>query len=196
MDLEYPETKKVDTVDEYFGTEIADPYRWLEDDHSEETKEWVKAEYKVTFDYLERIPYREKVENRLTELWHYEKIGVPFKRGNYVYFSRNDGLQNQSVIYRYKKGEDAENAEVFLDPNKFSEDGTTSLGQMSFSEDADLLAYAISEGGSDWRKVIVLDTEKKEQVGDTLLKDRKSTRLNSSHVDISYAVICLKKKND
>ncbi|HLS31780.1 MAG TPA: prolyl oligopeptidase family serine peptidase [Flavobacteriaceae bacterium] len=169
MDLEYPETKKVDTVDEYFGTEIADPYRWLEDDHSEETKEWVKAENKVTFDYLERIPYREKLENRLTELWDYEKIGVPFKRGNYVYFSRNDGLQNQSVIYRYKKGEDAENAEVFLDPNKFSEDGTTSLGQMSFSEDADLLAYAISEGGSDWRKVIVLDTEKKEQVGDTLL---------------------------
>src|SRR5690625_4685953 len=169
MDLEYPETKKVDTVDEYFGTEIADPYRWLEDDHSEETKEWVKAENKVTFDYLERIPYREKLENRLTELWDYEKIGVPFKRGNYVYFSRNDGLQNQSVIYRYKKGEDAENAEVFLDPNKFSEDGTTSLGQMSFSEDADLLAYAISEGGSDWRKVIVLDTEKKEQVGDTLI---------------------------
>lgn len=169
MDLDYPETKKGDTVDEYFGTQIEDPYRWLEDDHSDETKEWVEAENKVTFDYLDRISYREKLENRLTELWDYEKIGVPFKRGDYVYFYKNDGLQNQSVVYRYKKDEDPEDAEVFLDPNNFSDDGSTSLDQMSFSEDADLLAYTISEGGSDWRKVIVLNTENKEQVGDTLI---------------------------
>ncbi len=169
MALNYPETKKVDTVDNYFGTEIKDPYRWLEDDHSEETKDWVKAENKVTFDYLDQISYQKELENRLTALWDYEKIGTPDKRGDYIYFSKNDGLQNQSVIYRYKKDEDPENAEVFLDPNKFSKDGTTSLDQYTFSENGKLMAYSISEGGSDWRKIIILDVESKKQVEDTLV---------------------------
>jgi len=169
MSLNYPETKKVDTVDNYFGTEIKDPYRWLEDDHSEETKDWVKAENEVTFDYLDQISYRKKLEDRLTDLWNYEKIGTPNKRGDYIYFSKNDGLQNQSVIYRYKKDENPEDAEVFLDPNKFSEDGTTSLDQYTFSENGKLMAYSISEGGSDWRKIIILDVESKKQIEDTLV---------------------------
>lgn len=168
MEIKYPDTKKVDTIDTYFGQEVNDPYRWLEDDNSSETKDWVKEENKVTFDYLEQIPYRKELEERLTDLWNYEKIGVPNKRGDYVYFSKNDGLQNQSVIYRYKKDEEPEDAEVFLDPNEFSKDGTTSLDGMSFSEDGNLLAYSISEGGSDWRKVILMDVESKEQVEDTL----------------------------
>ncbi|SDK81016.1 prolyl oligopeptidase [Salinimicrobium catena] len=164
--LDYPETKKVDTVDTYFGTEVKDPYRWLEDDRSAETETWVKAQNEVTFDYLQKIPFREELENRLSALWNYEKIGAPFKEGDYIYFAKNDGLQNQYVIYR-KKSEDAP-AEVFLDPNKFSEDGTTSLGGMNFSEDGKTLAYAISEGGSDWRKIIVMDAETKEIKEDTL----------------------------
>src|SRR5699024_7004657 len=168
MEIKYPDTKKVDTIDTYFGQEVNDPYRWLEDDNSSETKDWVNEENKVTFDYLEQIPYRKELEERLTDLWNYEKIGVPNKRGDYVYFSKNDGLQNQSVIYRYKKDEEPEDAEVFLDPNEFSKDGTTSLDGMSFSEDGNLLAYSISEGGSDWRKVILMDVESKEQVEDTL----------------------------
>src|SRR5699024_9223506 len=104
-----------------------------------------------------------------TDLWNYEKIGTPKKRGDYIYFSKNDGLQNQSVIYRYKKDENPEDAEVFLDPNKFSEDGTTSLDQYTFSENGKLMAYSISEGGSDWRKIIILDVESKEQIEDTLV---------------------------
>ncbi|WP_228852881.1 prolyl oligopeptidase family serine peptidase [Aegicerativicinus sediminis] len=168
--LNYPITKKVDTVDTYFGEKVPDPYRWLEDDRSEETAEWVKEENKVTFDYLSQIPYREDLKNKLSDLWNYEKLSSPFTEGNYIYFAKNDGLQNQYVYYR-KKGENGEE-QVFLDPNKFSEDGTISLSTMSFTEDGSLLAYAISEGGSDWRKVIVLDTETLEQIGDTL-KDIK-----------------------
>ncbi|WP_283641700.1 prolyl oligopeptidase family serine peptidase [Mesonia mobilis] len=167
--LNYPETKKVDTVTNYFGTEVKDPYRWLEDDRSEETEAWVKAENKVTFDYLNQIPYRDSLKERLSKLWNYEKVSAPYKEGDYTYFSKNNGLQNQYVIYRYKTGEDPSTAEVFLDPNKFSEDGTTSLGGMSFSEDGKTLAYAISEGGSDWRKVIVMNAETKEITEDTLV---------------------------
>jgi len=164
--LNYPETKKVDTVTDYFGTEVKDPYRWLEDDRSEETENWVQAENKVTFNYLENISYRNKLKERLTELWDYEKLSAPFTEGEYIYFFKNDGLQNQSVMYR-KKGEDGD-AEVFLDPNKFSEDGTTSLGGLSFSKDGSKLAYAISEGGSDWRKIIVMNAENNEILGDTI----------------------------
>ncbi|MCM4154948.1 prolyl oligopeptidase family serine peptidase [Gramella sp. AN32] len=164
--LNYPETKKVDTVTDYFGTKVEDPYRWLEDDRSKETEEWVKEQNKVTFGYLENIPYREKLKERLTELWNYEKLSAPFKEGDYTYFYKNDGLQNQSVIYR-KKGENGK-AEVFLDPNKFSEDGTTSLAGMSFSDDGKKVTYAISEGGSDWRKMIILDAETKEMLEDTI----------------------------
>jgi prolyl oligopeptidase len=164
--LNYPTTKKVDTVTNYFGTEVKDPYRWLEDDRSEETANWVKAENKVTFDYLAKIPYREALKNRLEKLWNYEKIGAPFKEGNFQYFYKNNGLQNQYVLYRQK--DDNESPEVFLDPNTFSKDGTTSLGELSFSKDGSLVAYSISEGGSDWRKIIVMDAISKEIKEDTL----------------------------
>ncbi|MFD0701052.1 prolyl oligopeptidase family serine peptidase [Myroides pelagicus] len=166
VEIKYPETHKGDVVDTYFGVEVADPYRWLEDDRSEETAAWVKAENEVTFDYLAQIPFRDELKKQMEEAWNYEKISAPFKEGKYTYFFKNDGLQNQSVMYRK---DEAGKEEVFLDPNKFSKDGTTSLGSIDFSEDGSKLAYAISEGGSDWRKVIVLDTETKQVVGDTLV---------------------------
>ena len=165
--LEYPTTRKGNTVDTYFGNEVKDPYRWLEDDRSAETEAWVKAQNEVTFEYLNQIPFREELKQRLTELWNYEKLSAPSEEGGWIYFSKNDGLQNQSVIYR-KKSENA-TPEVFLDPNKFSEDGTTSLSGMSFSEDGKILAYSISEGGSDWRKIIVMDAETREIKEDTLI---------------------------
>lgn len=163
----YPETKTVDTVDTYFGEEVKDPYRWLEDDRSEETGAWVKAQNEVTENYLDKIPYRQELKERLEEIWNYEKISAPFVEGEYTYFYKNDGLQNQSVIYRMKTGED--NEEVFLDPNTFSKDGTVSLGGLNFSKNGKLAAYAISEGGSDWRKVIVMDAETKKQIEDTIV---------------------------
>ena len=165
--LNYPETKKVDTVDVYFGDTVPDPYRWLEDDRSAETADWVKAENKLTFGYLDQIAFRDKLKNRLTEIWNYEKTGSPFTEGGYTYFYKNDGLQNQYVLYRKKK--DSDEAEVFLDPNKFSEDGTTSLGDVSFSENGKTVAYSISIGGSDWRKVIVMDAETRDIMEDTLM---------------------------
>ncbi|RDK88436.1 prolyl oligopeptidase family serine peptidase [Marinirhabdus gelatinilytica] len=165
----YPETKKVDTVTNYFGTEVKDPYRWLEDDMSEETADWVQRQNKTTFGYLDNIPFREELKERLTDLWNYEKVGSPFKEGDYTYFFKNDGLQNQYVIYRYKTGEDPSTAEIFLDPNTFKEDGTISLGGLNFSEDGKTAAYSVSEGGSDWRKVLVMNTETKEIVEDTLV---------------------------
>ncbi|WP_026754514.1 prolyl oligopeptidase family protein [Sediminibacter sp. Hel_I_10] len=170
--LNYPETKTVDTVTTYFGTEVKDPYRWLEDDRSADTEAWVKAENEVTFNYLDQIPFRKELKERLSKLWNYEKIGSPFKEGDYTYFYKNDGLQNQYVIYRYKTGEDPKTATIFLDPNTFKEDGTVSLGGTSFSKDGKILAYSISEGGSDWRKILIMNTETKEIVEDTL-KDVK-----------------------
>lgn len=164
--VEYPETSKGDVVDVYFGDSIADPYRWLEDDRSAETESWVKAQNEVTFAYLNKIPYRDQISKQLEDMWNYEKISAPSKYGDYTYFMKNDGLQNQSILYR--KDKDGKE-EIFLDPNKFSADGTTSLGGMSFTEDGTLFAYAISEGGSDWRKIIVLDTKTKEIIGDTLI---------------------------
>ena len=159
--LTYPETRQGNVVDDYFGEKVPDPYRWLEDDMSAETAEWVKAQNKVTFGYLEQIKFREDIEKKLEKLWNYEKVSSPFKEGNYTYFYKNDGLQNQSVVYRTNdKGE----TEVFLDPNKFSDDGTTSLAQLTFSKDGSIAAYSISEGGSDWRKIIVIDAETKEQL--------------------------------
>ena len=163
--VNYPDTRKVDSVDTYFDTEVKDPYRWLEDDRSTETEAWVKAENKVTFGYLEKIPFREALKKRLEKLWNYEKLGSPFKEGDYTYFYKNDGLQDQYVVYRQK--DDAE-PEVFLDPNTFSDDGTTSLAGLSFTKDGSLAGYLISEGGSDWRKAIVIDTESMEIVEDTL----------------------------
>lgn len=164
--LKYPATKKVDTVTNYFGTNVKDPYRWLEDDRSAETAAWVVDQNKVTFDYLSKIPYREALKNRLEKLWNYEKIGAPFKEGDYHYFYKNNGLQNQYVLYRQKN---EETPEVFLDPNTFSEDGTTSLGEISFSKDGNMVAYSISEGGSDWRKIMVMDAISKEIMEDTII---------------------------
>ncbi|MFJ1434534.1 prolyl oligopeptidase family protein [Capnocytophaga canimorsus] len=167
--LTYPQTKKVEASDVYFEQTINDPYRWLEDDRSAETAEWVKAQNEVTFGYLSQIPYRDELKNRLEKLWNYEKVGAPFKEGDYTYYYKNNGLQNQSVLYRRdKQGKEEE----FLNPNTFSKDGTTSLGEMSFSKDGSLLAYLISEGGSDWRKLIVMRTADKQIIGDTL-KDIK-----------------------
>ncbi|MEW2920559.1 prolyl oligopeptidase family serine peptidase [Muricauda sp. ANG21] len=164
--VNYPTTLKVDTVDTYFGTEVPDPYRWLEDDRSAETEAWVKQQNAVTFGYLEKIPFREDLKNRLEKLWNYEKVGSPFKEGNYTYYYKNNGLQNQYVVYRKKEGGEEE---VFLDPNTFSQDGTTSLMGLSFTKDGSKAGYLISEGGSDWRKAIVLDAETKEIVEDTLV---------------------------
>lgn len=168
ISVTYPQTKKVDTVDTYFGTPVNDPYRWLEDDMSDETKAWVDSQNKVTFGYLEQIPFRGKIKERLEKLWNYEKVSSPFKKGDFYYFYKNDGLQNQYVLYR-KKEVNSKEAEIFIDPNKFSADGTVSLAGISFTKDGSLAAYQISEGGSDWRKVIVIKTDTKEIVGDTLV---------------------------
>ena len=164
--IQYPESKKGETVDVYFDTKVNDPYRWLEDDKSAETGAWVKAENEVTYGYLDKIPFREELKKRMEKLWNYEKISAPFVEGKFTYYSKNNGLQNQSVIYR--KGKDGKE-EVFLDPNTFSKDGTTSLGGLNFSKDGNKAAYAISEGGSDWRKVIIIDALSKKAIEDTLV---------------------------
>ena len=164
--IQYPETKKGETVDIYFDTKVNDPYRWLEDDKSAETGAWVKAQNKVTYGYLDKIPFRDALKKRMEKLWNYEKIGAPFIEGKFTYFSKNNGLQNQSVIYR--KDENGKE-EVFLDPNTFSKDGTTSLGGLDFSKDGSKAAYSISEGGSDWRKVIIIDALSKNVLEDTLV---------------------------
>ncbi len=164
--LIYPDSPKKAVVDTYFDTEVVDNYRWLEDDLSEETANWVGAQNDLTFKELDKIPFRNELKRRLEELWNYEKIGSPFNEGEYTYFYKNEGLQNQYVVYRYKENKD--NEEVFLDPNRFAEDGTTSLAGLSFSQDGSLAAYSISEGGSDWRKVITINTATKEIIEDTL----------------------------
>lgn len=164
--IDYHNTKKIPVADSYFGTEVIDNYRWLEDDMSSETENWVTKQNETTFAYLNEISLREQLKNRLTDLWDYEKISSPFKEGKYTYFYKNTGLQNQSVLYRSKlKGEE----EVFLDPNLFSKDGTTSLAGVSFSKDGSLVAYSISEGGSDWRKIIVKNVESNQIIEDTLV---------------------------
>ncbi len=153
--LNYPETKKTDVVDTYFGTEVADPYRWLEDDNSEETKAWVQAQEDVTKGYLNEIPYREKIKSRLTEIWDYPKVSAPFKSGGVWFKYKNEGLQAQSVLYKLENPEDE--GEVFIDPNKLSEDGTVSLGTFGVSDDGKYFAYGISRGGSDWKEFFVKD---------------------------------------
>ncbi len=170
--MKYPETKKVDTVDTYFGEQVADPYRWLENDTAKETGEWVKAQNDITFGFLEKIPYRETVKKRLEQVYNYERLGAPFKEGEWYYFYKNDGLQNHSVLYR-KKGETG-TPEVFLDPNTFSKDGTTGLSGVFFTKDGSMAAFLISEGGSDWRKAIVIKTADKSVVEDSL-RDLKFT---------------------
>lgn len=164
--LVYPETKKVDQVDEYFGVLVEDPYRWLENDTAADTKAWVEAQNKVTFGYLDKITFRPAIKSRLEALWNYEKYSAPFVEGKYTYFYKNDGLQNQFVLYRQAEGGEAE---VFLDPNTFSAGGTTSLAGINFTKDGSLCAYQLSEGGSDWRKVVVMDAESKTILEDTLI---------------------------
>lgn len=178
----YPDTRKTNQTDDYFGTKVSDPYRWLEDDRSEETKSWVVEQNKVTDAYIAQIPYRDAIKKRLTELWNYAKYTAPFREGEYTYFYKNDGLQNQSVLYR-QKGNDQ--PEVFLDPNRFSADGTTSLQGIEFTRDGSLAAYQISEGGSDWRKVIVIDTRTGAKVDDTL-HDVKFSGLSWLHNEGFY----------
>ena len=162
----YPETLKKEVVDNYFDIDVIDPYRWLEDDRSKETEAWVKAENKTTFAYLNNISFRSDLKKRLEHLWNFEKISAPFKEGEYTYFYKNDGLQNQFVIYRQKENE---TPEVFLNPNEFSKDGTISLGRLSFSDSGNIVAYSISEGGSDWRKIIVMNVSSKEIMEDTII---------------------------
>lgn len=165
--INYPMTKKVDTVDVYFGHEVADPYRWLEDDNSEETKAWVVAQNKVTFDYLEKIPFRQKVEERLTEVWDYPKISAPFRKGGYFFLFKNDGLQNQDVAY-IKESLDGEER-VILDPNKLSDDGTVALKNFKVSDDGKYLAYGISRGGSDWQEFFVKEIESDQLLDDHIM---------------------------
>lgn len=162
----YPVTQKGDTVDVYFGTEVPDPYRWLEDDRSDKTASWVSEQNKITYSYLNNIPYRENLKKRLEELFDYERVYAPTNHGEYDYFYKNDGLQDQNVLYR-RKGDNGE-AEIFVDPNTFSDDGTISMASTSFTDDGTLFGYLLSIGGSDWRKGLIMNTKTMELVGDTL----------------------------
>ena len=162
----YPDTKKGDVVDNYFGVEVADPYRWLENDTSQETAEWVKAENEVTYGYLEKIEFREDIKERFTELWNYPKYGVPFKEGGKYFFSKNDGLQNQSVLY-IQEELDAE-PKVLLDPNELSEDGTIAVATSAVSKDGKFLAYATAEGGSDWNKIYIMEIDSRKKLDDEI----------------------------
>ncbi|MEO1377593.1 MAG: prolyl oligopeptidase family serine peptidase [Cyanobacteria bacterium J06635_10] len=164
--LNYPVSRKGEQVDNYHGTEVADYYRWLENPDSEETKTWVEAQNKVTFGFLEKIPAREDIKKRLTKLWDYEKYGVPFQEGSRYFYFKNDGLQNQSVLYTLKNLEDKPT--VLLDPNKLSEDGTVALSGISISDDSQYLAYGISIAGSDWQEWKVINIETGEDLKDHL----------------------------
>jgi len=162
----YPVSAKVDTVDNYFGEAVPDPYRWMENDTTEQVEDWVKSQNEVTFGFLEKIPYRDQIKKRLESLNDYEKISSPFKRGDYIYFYKNEGLQNHYVLYR-KKGEQG-TEEVFLDPNTFSQDGTTRLAGVSFSKDGTRVAFQISRGGADWTDAIVMNAVDKTILEDTI----------------------------
>jgi len=164
--LTYPVARKTDQADTYHGTTVADPYRWLEDDRSAETAEWVKAENKVTFDYLAKIPYRKQLQNRLEQVYDYPKYSAPSRKGDWFYFSKNDGLQNQSVLYR-QKGLNG-TPEVVIDPNKFSADGTTRLGAFSLSKDGKYAVVGTSVGGSDWQQYRIMDLSTKQYLPETL----------------------------
>jgi len=164
--MKYPATKKDSTVDHYFGTEVADPYRWLENDTSAETAAWVSAENKVTQKYLSQIPYRDEIKKKLTEIWNYPKDGAPFKVGDYYFFTKNNGLQNQSIWY-IKKGLDGEE-EVFLDPNKLTADGTSAVSLIGFSHNKQYVAYSVAKAGSDWNSIHVIEIASKKELADEL----------------------------
>jgi len=163
--LQYPATKKAEVVENYHGTKITDPYRWLEDDRSEETKQWVTEQNKVTFGYLDKISYRADWLKRLEEINNYPKYSSPSKNNEYFYFSKNDGLQNQSILYR-QKGLDGK-PEIVLDPNKFSADGTTGLGAFSLSKDGKYAVVGKTKGGSDWRTYYVMDMKTLQYLTDS-----------------------------
>jgi prolyl oligopeptidase len=165
--LQYPEPRKDTIQDSYFGTLVADPYRWLEDDNSAETAEWVKAQNSVTENYLETIPFRNELKTRLEKIWNYPKLGVPFKKGDRYFFYKNDGMQNQSVLYM-QQSLDAK-AELLLDPNTLSSDGTVALGDISISNDGKYMGYTISRGGSDWNEIYVMNIESRKVLDDKIL---------------------------
>ncbi len=164
--MQYPETAKGNQVDVYFNDSISDPYRWLEDDRSDETADWVKRQNVFTFDYLAQIPYRDSLRSRLETLYNYERVGAPFKEGANTYYFKNDGLQNQSVMYRVVEGGEDE---IFFDPNKLSEDGTVSLSGLEFTKDGSLMAYSISRGGADWQEIYVMDVASKNLLEDKIM---------------------------
>jgi len=166
LTVKYPETRKVDTVYDYFGTKVPDPYRWLENDTAADVAEWVKAENEVTFDYLSKIPFRDSLHAQLTRIWNYPKYGVPFREGPWYFYYKNDGLQNQSVLY-VKKGIDG-TPKVLLDPNKLSEDGTIAMAGISASHGGKYLAYSIARSGSDWNEIAVLEIESGKLLPDTI----------------------------
>lgn len=164
--MPYPESKKSDVTDDYFGTKIADPYRWLENDTAADTKAWVEAENAVTNNYLSQIPFREKIRSRLTEIWNYPKSSAPFRAGEYYFYTKNDGLQNQGVYY-FRKGMDGAE-QVFLDPNKLSEDGTVALTGLYFSNDKKYAAYSIARSGSDWNEIYVMEVASQKKLNDEI----------------------------
>ncbi len=165
--IEYPVSERENVSDNYFGTDVADPYRWLEDDNSERTAAWVKAQNKTTFDYLDRLPARKAIRKRLTELWNYHTESAPVKRGDWYYISRNSGLQNQSVLWR-KRSLDSKEEEIFLDPNSLSDDGTVALHSGAFTKDGRYFAYSLASAGSDWVKIYVMDTETRQLLPDSI----------------------------
>ena len=164
--INYPISKKTDASDSHFGISVDDPYRWLENDTAAEVMQWVEAQNKVSFGYLEKIPFRKDIRKRLEELNNYEKLGAPFKEGKYIYYYRNTGLQNQSVLYRKKA--DGGEEQVFIDPNSLSSDGTTKLAGLHFSTDGSRVAVQLSKGGADWNDMIVMDAETKQLLEDTI----------------------------
>ncbi|REJ78032.1 MAG: S9 family peptidase [Acidobacteria bacterium] len=164
--FDYPKSKKVDQVDDYHGTKVADPYRWLEDPDSSDSRSWIEAQNKLTFSYLKQLPQRKALEERLTELWNYERYSAPFKEGGKYFYFKNDGLQNQSVLYVAESPDDP--GRVLLDPNKFSKDGTIALSGLSITEDGKTLAYGISKGGSDWREFKFMDIDSGRELPDHL----------------------------
>ncbi len=164
--MNYPQTKKINQTDDYHGTSVADPYRWLENDTASDTRVWVEAENKVTFDFLKKIPFRDQIKKRLEEIWDYPKYSAPFKKGDYYFFYKNDGLQNQATLY-FQKGLKSE-PKVFIDPNSLSKDGTVALSGVFFSRDHKLCAYMVAESGSDWNRIYVLDVETQKKLTDEI----------------------------
>ena len=162
--IQYPIAKKTDTVDVYFGHQVADPYRWLEDDNSPETEAWVEAENKITFEYLSKISFREQLKDYLKDVWNYPKYRVPFKKGNRYFLFKNDGMQNQDVLYMMSDPED--DPELLLDPNTLSADGTIALADVSVSKNGKYLAYSISSGGSDWNEIFVMEINTRKLLND------------------------------